>query len=94
MLSKPRTRKAGKLVAAYTFDAGPNAVIYYLEEYSHKVAGVFKSILPWTEGWESEFGKSIPPNEYGSLEQENVNDLEGWCESCHLYGCGWRTGES
>ncbi|OCT51706.1 Diphosphomevalonate decarboxylase [Cladophialophora carrionii] len=69
-------RKAGKLIAAYTFDAGPNAVIYYLEEHAHQVAGVFKNILPRVSGWEGEFGESIRPNEFGGLEQKTLMTLK------------------
>ncbi|KAI5863561.1 Diphosphomevalonate decarboxylase [Durotheca rogersii] len=42
---------AGATVAAYTFDAGPNAVVYYLEENSAPVVGTFHALLAATEGW-------------------------------------------
>ncbi|GKT94445.1 diphosphomevalonate decarboxylase [Colletotrichum tofieldiae] len=42
---------AGKTVAAYTFDAGPNAVIYYLEEDAATVVGAFSPILASVGGW-------------------------------------------
>jgi len=51
--------RAGKIVAAYTFDAGPNAVIYHLEEDRHLVAGSFKFLLAEKEGWNGERGKAI-----------------------------------
>ncbi|KAL9099104.1 MAG: hypothetical protein Q9163_005345 [Psora crenata] len=43
--------KAGKIVAAYTFDAGPNAVIYFLKKDGHSVISRFRAILGDKEGW-------------------------------------------
>lgn len=53
---------AGKIIAAYTFDAGPNAVVYYLEENEKEVAGLFKTILGEKEGWSGKRGEAIQTN--------------------------------
>lgn len=53
-------RAAAKTICAYTFDAGPNAVIYYLEKESDSVLGTFKAILTnAAEGWDGVFGAKI-----------------------------------
>ncbi len=44
----------GKLLCAYTFDAGPNPVIYYLEDAAAKVEGTLRTLLSHVEGWSPE----------------------------------------
>ncbi|KAF2471604.1 diphosphomevalonate decarboxylase [Lindgomyces ingoldianus] len=63
---------AGKIIAAYTFDAGPNAVIYYLEENEVQVAGLFKAMMGEKEGWKSERGEKVQGNEqaFQAVEKE------------------------
>jgi diphosphomevalonate decarboxylase len=43
---------AGKTIVAYTYDAGPNTVLYFEEKNASVILGVFRNILAGVEGWE------------------------------------------
>ena len=81
-------KKAGELICAYTFDAGPNAVIYYLEKDASKVAGVFKNHLPRISGWDGEYGSSIQANERGGLDAKTVMTLKSGVSRVICTGVG------
>jgi diphosphomevalonate decarboxylase len=66
-------KKAGKIIAAYTFDAGPNAVIYYAEENTAAVAGVVKGALEGLDGWQS---REIQAQDASSLDARAVQVLK------------------
>ncbi|KAK8858475.1 diphosphomevalonate decarboxylase [Kwoniella newhampshirensis] len=48
-------RASGKVIAAYTFDAGPNAVIYALEENMPVIIGAVNRFFPTNEEFEDPF---------------------------------------
>lgn len=58
----------GRAVLAYTFDAGPNAVLYYLERDAEDVRASFRGILGEKEGWVGKEGKG---SEMGTLGKGN-----------------------
>ena len=60
-------KQAGKTIAAYTYDAGPNCVIYFLEEDEATVVGAFNKFLSGVTGWkataaDAESSVEIPEN--------------------------------
>lgn len=65
---------AGRIIAAYTFDAGPNAVVYYLEENEKEVAGLFKAVLGDKDGWKGERGNKV---EFDNASLEKIKGDAG-----------------
>ena len=78
-------RAAGETICAYTFDAGPNAVIYYLEKDTEKVLGAFKSILvAETEGW----GQTNAQADISAIDPRAVEILNKGVNRVILTGVG------
>lgn len=80
--------RAGRVVAAYTFDAGPNAVVYYLEEDGDKVVGAFKALLGGKGGWEGERGLAVNAAKEHGFEEKVAGTLREGVSRVILTGIG------
>lgn len=80
--------RAGKTVAAYTFDAGPNAVVYYLEKDEAEVVGTFKTILGDKDGWQGQRGTAVKDGQVPDGAQVVTEKLQNGISRVILTGVG------
>lgn len=81
-------RATGRTICAYTFDAGPNAVVYYLEKDSEQVLGTFKSVLTGaSEGW-GDVNFQGDPTLLSTIDPRAVESLKNGVNRVILTGVG------
>ncbi|CAB4255430.1 similar to Saccharomyces cerevisiae YNR043W MVD1 Mevalonate pyrophosphate decarboxylase, essential enzyme involved in the biosynthesis of isoprenoids and sterols, including ergosterol [Maudiozyma barnettii] len=63
-------------VVAYTFDAGPNAVLYYLEKNENKLFAFLYKLLHQVDGWEPKYNKDQLNGFINTFENEYKDKIE------------------
>lgn len=63
-------------IVAYTFDAGPNAVLYYLEENESKLFAFIYELFAEVPGWDSKFSKDELTQFLSDFDSKISNQLK------------------
>lgn len=79
-------KQAQRTIAAYTFDAGPNCVIYYLEENEQEVLGPLKHALGSHNGWAKK--EKLAPYVPSGFEKRFLDKLNTGIERVILTSIG------
>lgn len=65
-------------IVAYTFDAGPNAVLYYLKENEDKLLSILNEICSGIIGWNDKFSKEQTENWTNIYNNKLKNHFESF----------------
>jgi diphosphomevalonate decarboxylase len=79
-------RDAGRSIVAYTYDAGPNACLYLLEEHVPTVLAAVRHVFP-SDSPANEYYKGIPTQMPASIPKnlQSVAKREPWGQNCLRY---------
>ena len=70
----------GELVAAYTFDAGPNAVIFFEEANADRILNSFRAVVGHVPGWGQDKvkpGQAVSPSQPLQVDERVAETLKG-----------------
>lgn len=81
-------KAAGEIVCAYTFDAGPNAVIFYEEEHEASVLAEFRAILGHVPGWRHNAGQAESAFGPVQVDEKVVRILQTGVKQVIMTGVG------
>ena len=71
----------GSTVCAYTFDAGPNAVVFYEDKNAEFVEKAFRKVLGHVSGWKASVGNAAPSEALPTPKKETPQWLSKFSEA-------------
>jgi len=71
----------GSIVCAYTFDAGPNAVVFYEDKNADFIEKAFRKVLGHVSGWKASVGNAAPSEALPTPKKETPQWLSKFSEA-------------